>query len=290
MTTLRIATRASALARWQAGRVADILRSTHSIEVELVFISTQGDERHDVPIHSLGGVGVFVKEVQQAVLDGAADIAVHSAKDLPSTTAEGLILACIAERADARDVLVGARLADIKIGGTIATGSVRRRTQLAALRPDLRFAELRGNIDTRIARAHEFDAIMLAAAGIDRLDRADTIAQRFEVDEMMPQVGQGALGIECRIDDGVTVARLIEIDNVVHHRCVDAERAFLAGIGGGCDAPIGAHATMSGDEITLRAIIADDHGLIHRVHVAGPEPADVGSRAALALVPHAGMR
>ena len=289
MTMLRIATRASTLARWQANRVAQMLKDAHSIEVELMFISTQGDERRDVPIHSLGGIGVFVKEVQQAVLDGDADVAVHSAKDLPSTTADGLILACIAERADARDVLIGASLDDIPDGGIVATGSIRRRTQLAALRPDLQFADLRGNIDTRIARAGEFHAIVLAAAGVDRLNRAEVISQRLALDVMMPQVGQGALGVECRADDGVTIARLLEIDDVVQHRCVDAERAFLAGIGGGCDAPVGAHATMSADEITLQAIIADNHGGIHRVRVAGPEPADVGARAAASLLPHWSM-
>ncbi len=288
MTTLRIATRSSQLARWQANRIADLLRNGQEIEVELVFISTQGDEHRDVPIHSLGGIGVFVKEVQQAVIDQRADIAVHSAKDLPSTTATGLILAAIPERADVRDVLIGSRLDDIRDGGVVATGSVRRRTQLRALRPDLQFAELRGNIDTRIQRAKDFDAIVLAAAGLDRLGRAETIAQRLDVDAMMPQVGQGALAVECRSDDSATIERLLKIDNVKHHRCVDAERAFLAGIGGGCDAPVGAYATMHGDEFSLDAIIANTSGVIHRVHTTGNEPAVVGSAAATTLLRFAG--
>jgi hydroxymethylbilane synthase len=161
---VRAATRGSPLARWQTEHVATLLRSAASdVEVELVVVETTGDRRRDVPIAELGGKGVFAKEVQSAVLDGRADIAVHSAKDLPAVTPDGLLLAAVPERADPRDALVGRGLDGIPRGGTVATGSLRRRVQLAAIRPDLRFAELRGNMETRVRRAEEYDAVVVAA-------------------------------------------------------------------------------------------------------------------------------
>ncbi len=172
---LRVATRGSELARWQAHRVATLLGD----DTELVVVSTTGDQRTDVPIHAVGGTGIFVKEVQQAVLDGRADVAVHSAKDLPaSDNPDGLVIAAVPERADPRDALVGSTLAALPAGARVATGSVRRRAQLAALRPDLTFAELRGNIATRLARAADYDAVVVAAAALVRLgldDRADEL-------------------------------------------------------------------------------------------------------------------
>ncbi len=284
MTTVRMATRSSKLAQWQANRVSTLLRNAQAIDVEIVLISTVGDERRDVPIHALGGTGVFVKEVQQAVLDGRADIAVHSAKDLPSMSADGLLLACVPERGDVRDVLVGARLDAIPNGGTVATGSVRRRAQLLALRSDLVFAELRGNIDTRLDRAGDFDAIALAAAGIDRIGRADEIAQRLEVDAMLPQVGQGALAVECRASDNLVQELLATINDTAQHACVTSERAFLAAIGGGCDAPIGAFAQYAGAALVILAVIADGHGQLHRTTASGTDPTLVGQDAARALL------
>ncbi len=287
MTTLRIATRASTLARWQADRVASRLHETHGTDIEMVLITTTGDQRRDVPIHTLGGTGVFVKEVQQAVLEGRADIAVHSAKDLPSVTADGLAFGCVPERADARDALIGSTLADLRNGAVVATGSVRRRTQLHALRPDLVFAELRGNIDTRIDRASDFDAIVLAVAGVERIGRAGVITERLEFTTMMPQIGQGALAIECRAHDDATRALLQSINNPAQFLCVSAERAFLAGIGGGCEAPVGAHAYTDGEGMTLNAIIADAQGNLHRASSSGNDPATIGAQAAEILAPHA---
>ena len=292
MGTIRIATRGSKLARWQADRVADLLRAIdgqgNELNVEFVFVNTVGDQRRDVPIHELGGTGVFVKEVQQAVLDGRADIAVHSAKDLPSTTVEGLLLACVPERADVRDALVGARLRDIPNGGIVATGSVRRRAQLRAVRPDLAFSELRGNIDSRLDNAQRFDAIVLACAGIDRIGRSADIAERLEVDVMVPQIAQGALAVECRAEDLEIQTVLAWINHVEYHQCVTTERAFLAAIGGGCEAPVGAYARRHATSIELVSVIAAPNGTLHRDLRYGTDPAIIGTQAAAALLPFLG--
>ncbi|HEY3832445.1 MAG TPA: hydroxymethylbilane synthase [Acidimicrobiia bacterium] len=287
--SIRIATRGSRLARWQAEHVGQLLRDAHAdglgIEPELVVVSTTGDVQRDVPIHALGGTGVFVKEVQQAVLDGRADIAVHSAKDLPSDTPAGLLLACVPERGDARDALVGARLDEIPHGGTVGTGSVRRRAQLAALRPDLVFAELRGNIETRLERVlgpeRHYDAIVMAVAALQRLERTDAIAEIIAIDTMVPQIAQGALAIECRADDDATRVALAAIDHPASHRCVTAERAFLAAVGGGCDLPVAAHAVVEGSKIVLVAEQFDGVGApARRVRVEGTDPETVGRDAA----------
>ena len=191
---LRAATRGSALARWQTDYVAALLSDAHpGLRVEVVVVDTEGDRRLDVPISAFGGKGVFAKEVQAAVLDGRADLAVHSAKDLPAVTVDGLVLAAVPERGDARDALVGSTLADLPDGAVVATGSQRRRVQLAALRPDLRFAELRGNMQTRLAKAADHDAIVVAAVAFERLGLAEHLADVLAVDLMVPQVSQGAL-------------------------------------------------------------------------------------------------
>jgi len=258
---MRVATRQSALARWQAERVVELLGSRGGIEAELVLVETTGDRRTDVPLHSIGGTGVFVKEVQEAVLDGRADVAVHSAKDLPAITPDGLVLAAIPERADARDALVGSTLDALPTGAVVATGSVRRRAQLAALRPDLGFAELRGNMHTRLDQASRYDAIVVAAAAFDRLGLADRIAERLEPSVMLPQVAQGALAVECRADDPDTLSLLAAIEDVAVRRPVDAERAFLAELGGGCSLPVGAHASVVADSaIRIVGLLATPDG------------------------------
>lgn len=286
MTVLRAATRASPLARWQTDRVAQLL-APHGVNVDAVVVSTVGDERLDVPIHAMGGKGVFVTEVQRAVLDGRADIAVHSMKDLPSITEAGLVLASVPERADVRDALVGARLADLAEGASVATGSIRRRAQLAALRPDLMFSELRGNIATRLGRAAEFDAIVMAAAAIVRLGIEPDVWEALPVEVMLPQVGQGALAVECRADDDPTLALLAAIDDVEAHRLTDAERAFLATLGGDCDLPAAAHATAEapGAEITLRSLLAaDDGAVVLRDERRGHDGVLLGTGAATTLL------
>ncbi len=247
VTTIRAATRGSPLARWQTQHVAALLRAVDpEATVELVVVDTQGDQRLDVPIWELGGKGVFAKEVQTAVLDGRADIAVHSAKDLPSSSVPGLVIAAVPERGDPRDALVGSTLADLPDGAEVATGSLRRQAQLAAARPDLRFVGLRGNMATRIAKAAEHDAVVVAAAALDRLGLADQIAERLSTDLVLPQVAQAALAIECRADDLALLELLAAIEHVGARRCVDAERAFLAELGGDCSLPAAAYATLDG--------------------------------------------
>jgi hydroxymethylbilane synthase len=288
MPPLRVATRGSALARWQAERVVELL----DVDAEYVLLSTKGDERRDVPIHAMGGTGVFVKEVEQAVLDGRADVAVHSAKDLPSATAPGLELAALPERADARDALVGRTLDEIPTGGRVGTGSVRRRAQLAALRPDLDFGELRGNIPTRIEKAGAFDAVVLAAAGLDRLGLSDHVAERLDPSVVLPQVAQGALAVECRDDDDETRAQLAGIDDPGVRAAVTAERAYLAALGGGCDLPCGALAEAdAGGTVHLDALLASLDGRITlRVRVEGSDPTTVGVEAARRIVDECGGR
>jgi hydroxymethylbilane synthase len=257
-----------------------------------VIVSTRGDERRDVPIHAMGGTGVFVKEVEQTVLDGRAEIAVHSAKDLPSATAPGLVLAALPERGDARDALVGRALEEIPTGGRVGTGSVRRRALLAALRPDLGYGELRGNIPTRIERAPRFDAIVLAAAALDRLGLAGRIAERLDPGIVLPQVAQGALAVECRADDDETRDLLACIDDAAVRAAVTAERAYLAALGGGCNLPCGALAQTHEDgTVHLEALLASLDGRITlRVHVEGDDPSAVGAEAARRLFDERGGR
>ena len=240
-----VATRGSNLALTQARLVAALLAEVAEVEVELVVVETLGDRRTDTPISALGGQGVFVKEVQAAVLDGRADLAVHSAKDLPSTPTPGLVIAAVPERADPRDALVGSTLDGLAPGSLVATGSVRRRAQLAWLRPDLTFTGLRGNIETRLAKAPAYDAIVVAAAALARLGRLEDVAELLAPTVMVPQVGQGALAVECREDDDRARAALAAVDHGPSHRAVDAERAFLATLGSGCDLPVGAYAVLA---------------------------------------------
>jgi hydroxymethylbilane synthase len=288
MAALRIATRGSRLALWQAERVATLLGG----DVELVIVSTTGDQRTDVPIWTIGGTGVFVKEVQEAVLDERADLAVHSAKDLPSETAAGLMLAAVPERADPRDALVGRRLADIPSGGRIGTGSVRRRAQLAALRPDIHFESLRGNIETRIAKAADLDAVVVAMAALERLELADKAAEVLEPSAMLPQVAQGALAIECRAGDDETAQRLQALDEPTARRAVEAERAFLRQLGGGCDLPCGALAeARPGGAVAIEVLLATlDGKTVLRARHEGPNPEAVGTDAARILLDEHGGR
>lgn len=274
---LRLATRGSRLALWQADHVCGLLRDAHpGLHVEIVPVSTEGDRRLDVPLWQIGGKGVFATEVQAAVLDGRADLAVHSAKDLPARTGDGLVLAAVPERGDARDALVGSTLAALPAGAVVATGSARRRAQLARLRPDLRFAELRGNMATRLAKAEQFDAIVVAAVALERLGLGAHLSDVLDVGTFVPQVAQAALAVECRADDTAVAALLGPIEHVPSRRRVDAERAFLAELGGDCTLPAGAHAQLLADgTMELNGVLAAD--------VTGPLVAD-GARLAAAEV------
>jgi len=290
---LRIATRGSALARWQAEQVASALRAHDpALDVELVVVETTGDRRSDVPIWQMGGKGVFVKEVQVGVLTGQADLAVHSAKDLPSGEVDGLVIAAVAERGDPRDALVGSTLEALPAGARVATGSARRRVQLADLRPDLTFAGVRGNVPTRVERAKDHDAVVIAAVALERLGMADVIAERLPVEVMLPQVAQGALAVECRCDDAATVERLAAIEHEPSRRAVDAERAFLAELGGGCDLPAGAHATVTDDGgVQVDGMLASlDGRIVLRHRDRGADPAATGRSVAAHLLDGAGGR
>ena len=285
----RIATRGSALARWQADHVAALLAARGHRDIELVIVETTADRRLDIPIDAMGGKGVFVKEVQAAVLDGRADLAVHSAKDLPALTPPGLVIAAVPERADARDVLVGARLRDLPMGAHVATGSIRRRAQLAGVRPDLRFSGLRGNIATRLERAGDFDAIVMAKAALDRLGLHPEVVDVLDPATMLPQVGQGALAVECRAADDARRHVLAAIEHPASRRVVDAERAFLAALGGDCDLPAGAHAVLDADVVTVRGMLAArDASTILRETRHGADGPAVGRSVAQALIDRGG--
>ena len=279
---IRIATRASALARTQSERVGARLGT----DVEYVLVATTGDRDQESELHAIGGQGVFAKEVQQAVLDGRADIAVHSAKDLPAATPPGLVIAAVPERADVRDALVGSTLAGLPSGARVGTGSVRRRAQLAHLRPDLAFGPLRGNIETRLRKRTElgYDAVVVAHAALERLGLADEVAEVLDPEVMLPQVAQGALAVECRTDDAATRERLAALDDPHAHRAVDAERAFLAQLGAGCDLPCGALARLDGETVHVEALLASIDGRVAvRRRATAPDPTDAGVAAARAV-------
>lgn len=268
--------------------------------VEEVLISTLGDSRTDVAITTLvqsqsqAGPGrpggVFAAEVQAAVLDGRADAAVHSAKDLPSTTVAGLVAAAYLPRADSADVLVGSRLDDLPSGSRIATGSARRLAQLAWLRPDLTFTDLRGNIATRLAKARDHGAVVMAAAALDRLGLSDRVAERLDPDLVVPQAGQGAVVVECRATDVETLTRLAPLDHAPTRRAVECERAFLAAVGAGCDSPVGAHAVAGDDgRLRLTATVASLGGRVLLVDRGeGVDPVALGAEVAERLLVNGG--
>jgi len=285
---LRAATRGSALARWQTDHVASLLGS--GVDVVPVIVETTGDRRKDTPIWEMGGKGVFVKEVQAAVLDGRADFAVHSGKDLPSETADGLVIAAVPERSDPRDALVGSTLDGLRAGAVVATGSARRRAQIAALRPDLTFGELRGNMHTRLQKVPRGGAAVMAAAALERLGLTEHIAEVLEPSVMLPQVAQGALVVECRAGDtGVLEARSA-IEHGPSRRAVDAERGYLARLGGSCDLPAGAYATVdAAGRVSIEGMLASlDGRVILRAQAAGDDPATVGADLAAHLLDECG--
>lgn len=282
---IRLATRVSPLALWQADHVAHQLRGAHpGLIVELVRTDTLGDRRQDVPISEIGGKGVFATEVQRLVLDGRADAAVHSAKDLPAVTSEGLDLVAVPERGDPRDALVGGTLDTLAEGATVATGSQRRRVQLADLRPDLRFVELRGNIATRLGKVgserdgRTIDAIVVAAAALQRLGLGERIDDLLAPEVMTPQVGQGTLALEGRAGDHATADLFAPIQDPVSRRRLDAERAFLAELGGDCDLPAGAFSAEPEPDGTLamRALLAGDDDVVQRAEARGSDGMGLG--------------
>lgn len=259
-TTLKLGTRGSLLARTQSQQVADAITAATGVAVELVIISTKGDRVTDRPLQQVGGKGLFTKEIEDAMIAGEVDFAVHSMKDMPTEGPPELEICVTPERVDPRDALVGARLDDLPEGAVVGTGSVRRQLQLRALRPDLQLRGIRGNVDTRIAkqRAGDYDAIVLALAGLTRLGRAGDATEALAVDAMIPAVGQGALALQCRKGDAATRALLESIHHEPTALCVAAERAFLTAVSGGCSAPAACHAWLDGEQIIARAVWAAD--------------------------------
>jgi hydroxymethylbilane synthase len=282
VSRLRLATRGSALALAQSRGVADQVERALGVAVELVPLTTSGDRIQVASLAALGGKGLFVKEVEEALLDGRADLAVHSAKDLPASLAPGLALAACPERVDPRDALVargpGRRLTDLPRGARVGTGSVRRRSQLLAFRPDLHVVPLRGNVDTRLRKLESegLDAVILACAGLERLALAGRIDERIDAGILLPAVGQGALAVEARA--GSSVARdLAAIDHAPTRLAVLAERAFLARLSGDCTTPLAALATLEIEgRLRLRGLLAASDG----GRVARGEDAEVSARAA----------
>ena len=276
MADMRIATRRSPLALWQAEHVAGVLRERNpGLGVELVSMRTSGDKMLDAPLAKVGGKGLFIKELEHALLDGRADIAVHSMKDVPVELPPELHLPVIMVRADPRDALVSTRfggLDALPAGASVGTSSLRRRCQLAAHRPDLRIENLRGGVDTRLRRLDQgdFDAIVLAVSGLERGGHGARVTEALDVTTMLPAAGQGALGIECRREDDVVEALIAPLACPRATSCVLAERAFNRKLEGGCQVPIAAHATLEGEALGLRGLVASlDGARVLRSQVRG---------------------
>ena len=285
MKLLRIATRGSALALWQANHIRERLAQLHGIESELIRIRTSGDKFQGASVAQVseqaGTKGIFIKELEEALLAGTADLAVHSMKDVPTENPAGLVFPAITKREDVRDCLIsrdGAKLKDLACGARVGTSSLRRQVQLRHHRPDLELLDLRGNVDTRLKKvaAGEFDAIVLATAGMNRLGVSDKITQILPPEVMLPAVGQGALGIETRADDHETLRLVAALDDPESHEAVTAERALLRELEGGCQIPLGAWARRENGELRLEACVfsADGKEFVRKDLRGRPEEAE----------------
>lgn len=276
-TNLRIGTRQSLLALWQSNYIAGLLQQRYpDCQVTLKKIVTKGDRILDVPLAQIGGKGLFTKEIETDLLDGSIDLAVHSLKDMPTVLPEGLCLTAITSRANVGDAFVSNKydsFAQLPEGAVLGTSSLRRKAQLLAVRPDLKIVDLRGNVDTRLRKLDEgrMDAIILAAAGLERLGHAGRIKEILPTSVCLPAVGQGALAIECRSNDEEVRSMLAFLNDDAVKQATDAERAFLGLIEGGCQVPIGVHADVTGTEIKIEAVIASlDGSAILRNTISGP--------------------
>lgn len=284
--SIRIATRKSQLALWQAEHVRTRLQQAHpGIQVELETFTTQGDRILDAPLAKIGGKGLFVKELEQSILRGESDIAVHSMKDVPVLLPEGLQIAAVLSRENPHDAFVSnqyQRLDDLPQGCRVGTSSLRRRCQLAEMRPDLQISDLRGNVNTRLAKLDDdqYDAIILACAGLIRLDMADRIREAIPATVMLPAIGQGTVGIECRSDDAELLTLLEPLHDNNTAFCIDAERAMNLRLEGGCQVPIGGHAVLEHGVLVVRGLVGrpDGSDIINAVISGRPEDAqELGS-------------
>lgn len=284
---LIIGTRQSLLALWQSNHIASLLRKQYpDCQVTLKKIVTKGDRILDVPLAQIGGKGLFTKEIETELLDGTVDLAVHSLKDMPTVLPEGLCLTAITTRANVGDAFVSnkyASFSELPQGAVLGTSSLRRKAQLLAVRPDLKIVDLRGNVDTRLRKLDEgqMDAIILAAAGLERLGHADRIREIIPTTVCLPAVGQGALAIECRSDNKEVREMLAFLNDLSTKQATDAERAFLGLIEGGCQVPIGVHAEVENDNVKIEAVIASlDGSKVLRNNITGPavNAADLGRK------------
>lgn len=284
---LIIGTRQSLLALWQSNHIASLLRKQYpDCQVTLKKIVTKGDRILDVPLAQIGGKGLFTKEIETELLDGTVDLAVHSLKDMPTVLPEGLCLTAITTRANVGDAFVSnkyASFSELPQGAVLGTSSLRRKAQLLAVRPDLKIVDLRGNVDTRLRKLDEgqMDAIILAAAGLERLGHADRICEIIPTTVCLPAVGQGALAIECRSDNKEVREMLAFLNDLPTKQATDAERAFLGLIEGGCQVPIGVHAEVENDNVKIEAVIASlDGSKVLRNNITGPavNAADLGRK------------
>ena len=289
--SLRIATRKSPLALWQAEHVAARIRAELGADVELVAMTTTGDRLLDRSLAKIGGKGLFLKELERALEDRRADLAVHSMKDVPVTLETQFTIAAVLERADPHDAFVSARyqrLEALPDGARIGTSSLRRQCQLKALRPDLVVVPVRGNVQTRLARLDDgsCDAVVLAMAGLERLGLAARVRTRLPPEVSLPAIGQGAIGVECRAADTELLARLAQLEHAPTRACVDAERALNEGLGGSCVAPVAGFAQIAGDVLELRGLVGDPQGMrILRATRSGAanDPRAIGLALAAAL-------
>lgn len=284
---ITFATRPSALARWQTQYVMSLLQAAWpELTCQEQIITTSGDRILDRPLPEIGGKGLFTQELEAALISGQVQAAVHSLKDLPVEAVPGLVLAAIPERGETRDVLVspnGTHLEDLPEGARLGTSSLRRSAQLLALRPDLSIQSLRGNVDTRVKKAFQgqYDAVVLAGAGLVRLGLQDHITEWLPLDKIAPAPGQGALAVQCRADDETTRRLLAALDDQATRQAVSAERAFSSGLGAGCSLPVGAYAQLEAGSIELSGVVASLDGCrVIRVRGKGSEPNDLGSRLA----------
>ncbi len=285
MSSLRIGSRGSQLALWQANYVAELLRARgHQVSIEI--IKTTGDKITEVALSKVGTKGMFTKEIEEALVEKRIDLAVHSLKDLPTELSPEFTLAAILRREDARDAFVSQNfksLASLPQQARVGTSSLRREAQLRAMRPDLQVLSLRGNVDTRLRKLEngEFDAIILATAGLKRLGREEMVRERLSLDQVCPAAGQGALAIEVRADNSACATAVSFMDDAVSRATTSCERALLNGLGGGCQVPIGAHAEVSGDELLLTAVVASPNGTrMLRERQLGKDPQSLGDSVA----------
>jgi len=286
---LRIGTRGSLLAKWQAESIRKRLFAATGVEAEIVIIKTAGDKMQQAPLTQIGGKGIFIKELEEELLDETIDLAVHSVKDIPTDTPSRLMFPAVCRRDDVRDCLVGSTLASLRQGARVGTSSLRRQAQVLHIRPDLDFRDLRGNVDTRLRKVEsgEYDAILLAKAGLDRLGVSQRIAEVLSPEVCMPAVGQGAIAVECRLKDTETADILAPLDDAETRTAIIAERALLAALQGGCQVPLGAWARIERDELVLEACVCSEDGVQYVKQRATAPPdlaAALGERMARLLI------